>query len=602
LTPEALYLGCVLACALVLFYTGWLRTDVTALLVMLSLMVPWRPGSEGELSSILTAQQAFSGFGSPALIMVASMFVLSEAMVRTGGAQLLGGAILDAGARSEIWLQITVLTVVTLFSSVINDTTTVLIWMPVILAVCRQKGHSPSRILLPLAYASLLGGQWTLIGTRSNIVVSDYLHQRTGQGLGFFEFTPIAVAVWIGTMCYFLLIGRRHLPSTEAQPSLAERYEVTEYLTEIMAAPGSALTGRTLGELDLPGRHDVTVLAIIRGGEHLPPSPWLKLYEGDVFVVQGVISKITEMLQRPDFQVREELKVGDKTLRSVDLRMVEALVAPNSDLEGTTLERLDFHHRYGLSVLAIGRQGRPLHGRPLEQELRFGDSLLLVGHEQEIRRLRWNPNFLLLESRTLPVVGRVKPLLTVGLMVMIAVCAATKLLAPAVVIPLAAMIAVLAGCVGMRQAYEAIDWMAIVVVGAMIPYGVALEETGTARLLAASVTEVFRPFGSQALFAAVLFVTVALTQLIENAAVAIIFSPVALELALSAGANPKPFLLGIAICVSSAFMTPVAHESTILVMGPGRYEFRHYLKLGTPFALLTWLITTLLLPLIYPLH
>ncbi len=598
---ETLFLAIVLGLALVSFYFQWLRTDVTALLVMLALLVPWRATTDG-LRGVLTPTEAFHGFGSPALLMVAAMFVLSAAMVRTGAAQLLGSRILAAGAASELRFQLTVLLVITLFSAVINDTTTVLVWMPLVMAVCRERGYPPGRVLILLAYASLLGGQWTLIGTRSNVILSDYLRSRTGEELAFFSFTPVAAAVWLVCAAWFLLVGRHCLPKGRQESSLEGRYEVAEFLTETMAAAGSALVGRTLAELDFAGHHDVTVLQVIRGKEFLPPSAWLRIQADDVLVIQGRITSITDLLTRPGLKVREELKIDDKTLRSADLRMVEAILPPNSELERRSLRQLDFHHQYGVSPLAISRRGRSLRDRPLAEPLRAGDSLLLVGHEHEIQRLRSNPDLLLLESRQLPVVGRTRAFLVLGLMLAMVLCCATGLLPPAVAIPFAAMAAILTGCVGIRAAYETIDLQALVIVGAMIPFGEALQKTGSAQLLAEHVASSVGTDSPWLLLLALLLLSVVMTQLIENAAVAVILSPIAYELAVSSGADPLPFLLGVAICVSTAFMTPMAHESTILVMGPGRYRFRDYLVMGTPYAVLTWLVTAVVVPLLYPLR
>jgi di/tricarboxylate transporter len=600
-TAESIYLTVVLGLALVSFYLQRLRPDVTALLVMLSLIVPWRATPDG-LRGILEPTAAFHGFGSQALIMVAAMFVLSAAMVRTGAAQLLGGRILAAGARTELGFQLTVLLVVTLFSAFINDTTTVLVWMPLVMAICRERGYSPSRILLVLAFSSLLGGQWTLIGTRSNVILSDYLRARIGEGLGFFAFTPVAAAVWVACALWFAAVGRRLLPRGGRQETLESRYEVAEFLTETMAQPGSELVGRTLAELDLAGRNEVAVLQVIRGREFLPPSQWLRIQAGDVLVIQGRITAITELLARRGMQVREELRLDDKTLRSADLRMAEAILAPGSEFELRSLKDLDFHRRYGVSPLAISRAGRSLRDRPLAEPLRAGDSLLLVGHEAEIQRLRYNPNLMLLESRPLPTVGRGRAFVVLALMLAMVIASATGLLAPAVAIPAAAIAAVLTGCVGMRNAYEALDLPALVIVGAMIPCGEALASTGTAWWLAEVAAGSIAGSSPELLLAALLLATVLLTQLIENAAVAVILAPLAFELAQAAGARPEPFLLGVAICVSAAFMTPVAHESTILVMGPGRYRFADYLRFGVPFALLTWLVTAVVVPWWWPLR
>jgi len=600
MTQEAIYLAAVLGVALVSFYTQWLRTDLTALLVMVSLLVPWRPTPEG-LRAILEPEQAFHGFGSSALIMVAALFVLSTAMVRTGAAEIVGRPVLGAGAKSELRFQMTILGVVTLFSAVINDTTTVLVWMPLVMAVCRERGYAPSRVLLLVAFASLLGGQWTLIGTRSNVILSDYLRDRTGRGLGFFEFTPIAVAIWVACAAWFGLVGRRMLRRGEAGVTLESRYEVAEFLTETMAAPGSELVGKALTDLDVVQKNEVTVLQVVRGKRFLPPAPWLRIEAGDVLVIQGRVDAIAEVVASPGMTAREELKIDDKTLRSADLRIVEAILPPDSQFEGRSLRQLDFHRQYGVSPLAISRAGRSLRERPLSLPLRAGDSLLLIGHEAEIERLRQNRNLMLLESRPLPTIGRAKATIVLVTMAAMVIVSATGLLAPAVAIPMAALLVIVTGCIGMRTAYEALNLEALVIVGAMIPYGTALQTTGTAELLAKSIAGSVAAESQFLLFATLMLLAIALTQLIENAAVAVIVSPIAYELAIASGADPRPFLLGVAICVSTAFMTPMAHESTILVMGPGRYRFRDYLTCGAPFAFLTWLVTIAVLPLLHPL-
>ena len=601
LTLEALYLAVVLAAALVLFYTAWIRLDLTALLVMVALVLPWRPGDDGRLHGILDPYQGFAGFGSPAVIMLAGMFVLSAAMVRTGAAPLMGERILRAGSGSLWRLQLTVLVSVCLFSSVVSNTTTVLIGLPLVLSICKERGYPPEKLLMPLAFASLLGGQWTLIGTRSNILLSDYLQSQTGTGLGFFQFTPVAAVILVVSLAFFFTVGRRLLPAGKAKTSLAERYDVTEYLTEVMANPGSDMVGRTLAQLALQEKHDVTILQVIRGDEYRPPTPWLKIQAGDVFVVQGQISRITSLLEKGGVSFKEEMRLGDKTLRSVDLVMIEAVVAPRSELEGRRLDEVDLRERYGLSVLAIGRRGQRLEGRPQTQELRFGDALLLVAHRAEIDHLRKDPNLVLVDTRSMPFTGRTKALWVVGLVGMIAATSASGRLEPAFVIPLAAVLAIVTRCVSMREAYEAIDWRTLVVVGGMIPFGTALSVTGTDMALANAVIETFHGAGPQMLLAGTCALVLLMTQLIGNAAVAVIFAPICFSLANASGSNPVPFLLGAAICASASFMTPVAHESTILVMGPGGYSFRDYTRLGTPLAILTWAVTVFVLPLIYPL-
>jgi di/tricarboxylate transporter len=254
-----------------------------------------------------------------------------------------------------------------------------------------------------------------------------------------------------------------------------------------------------------------------------------------------------------------------------------------------------------MSVLAIGRRGHRLEGRPQAQELHFGDSLLLVAHQAELDHLREDPNLVLVDTRSMPFIGRTKALWVVGLVAMIAATAASGLLEPAFVIPLAAVLAIVTRCVNMREAYEAIDWRTLVVVGGMIPFGTALSVTGTDTALAKAVIDTFHGAGPTVLLGGACAMVLIMTQLIGNAAVAVIFAPVCYSLATASGSDPVPFLLGGAICASASFMSPVAHESNILVMAPGGYAFKDYTRLGTPLAMISWAITVFVLPLIYPL-
>src|ERR1043166_995210 len=376
---EYLALGLILAVALYLFWTQKVRTDMTALLVTLGLILPWPHPPEWKWQSILTYQEGFSGFGSVAVVMVVAMFVFGAAIVRTGAAEFLGTSLFRACARHELLLQMAVLFVTTLVSMFINDTTVVLIFLPLIAGVCKERNLSPSRYLLLAAYGSLLGGQWTLIGTRSNIVVNDYLRQKTGEGFGFFGLTPIAAVVFAACALYFLLWGRKFLPKGETYQS-EEDTLAREYLTEVLVTPQSATVGKTLDELHWTKRNDLSVIDVIRDKKRLRATDAIRLRAGDVLIMQGPIPTIGELLKSPDFKLKEEQKMDSQTLHSVDLVTVEAFLAPDSGYEGSTLEQMDFSREYGFTVMGISRHGKTIHERPTATPLEFGDSLLLLGH------------------------------------------------------------------------------------------------------------------------------------------------------------------------------------------------------------------------------
>ena len=563
---------------------------------MLTLALPW-PRPDGKWSAILSPQEAYTGFGSVAVIMVAAMFVFGAAMVRTGAAEMIGGRLFRACAHDEFLFQAAVMSVATAFSMFINETTVVLVFLPVILGVCKERNLSPSRYLLCAAYGAALGGQWTLIGTRSSIIVSDFLHQRTGHGIGFFDFTPIAAPVFVGCAIYFFLFGRRFLPKAELQS--LEQELGKEYLTEVMVTPQSTTVGLTLDQLDWAKRQDITIVGVIREGERMPPNGWMKLHPGDALIMQGAVPTIGSLLKSPGFQFMEEVKIGEKTLRSLDLITVEALLSPNSRYTGRTMQQTNFGRDYGFSVLGISRHGQTIHERPSATRLEYGDSLLLLGHNSNLERLERNPNLIVLSQRHFPTSGKWQATIMMLLLGGIILTAVTGVLTPALSVPLAAIAALLLGCVKVNDTYKSVNWQAVATVGGMMSLGLALEKTGAAGALAHLIVTNLEWAGPNVILCALLALTVAMTQLIENAAIAIILSPIAYQIARESHADPKSFMIGLAICISTSFCTPVAHETTMLVMGPGRYRFKHYLAIGSGMAVIAWLITTFVTPMIW---
>ena len=597
---EYTVLSLILCSALYLFWSGRLRTDLTALLVMLSLIIPW-PHADGRWRGILTYKEGFSGFGSAAVIMVAAMFVVGAAIVRTGLVELLGGRIFRACARSELLLQFVILSLATFVSMFVNDTTVVLIFMPMIVALCKERNLSPSRYLLCVAYGSLLGGQWTLVGTRSNIIISEYLLEKSGKGIGFFDFTAVAAAVFFGCAVYFLLAGRRLLPRAGDAKS-SEDAMARNYLTEVTVTETSRAIGKAIGEWRWGKRADVSILEVIRGSERIPAYPELRIHNGDVLIINGPASTIAELLKTSDFTLKQELEIGEKTLRNMDLITLEALIAPTSAYAGSKLEETDLGSELGFSVMGIARHGGRTHERPMATPLRYGDSLLLLGHISGVKRLEQNPNLILLEQRMFPPLDKRKAFLVLLLLLGIIGTAISGLLSPAISIPLAAMLAILFRFVRFQELYHLVDWPSVVTIAGMIPFGIALEKSGAASTIALAIVHTFTSYGPRIILGVILLLTIVLTQLIENAAVAILLAPIAYRISLEDGLDPKPFLVGLAICVSAAFCSPVAHESTILVMGPGQYRFKHYLQIGGAMAGLTWILSAWLTPLIWPFH
>lgn len=590
---ERLLLGVILAVAIYFFWSQKLRADLVAAMVMLALIFPW-PRADGEWHGILTPQEGFSGFGSAAVIMVTAMFIFGGALVKTGAAEFLAMRLFKAAGGKEWTLQVAILGATVLTSMFVNDTAVVLVFLPLIMSICRERKLSPSRYLMGAAYGSLLGGQWTLIATRSNLIISDYFRQRTGVGFGFFDFTPIAAVIFAVAALYFVIVGRRFLPDSARPTGDNER----EYLSEVLVSSESKAIGKTTAELDWSTREDLEIVEILRSQQRLSLREPLRA--GDLFILRGAAASVGELLKSADFQLKEEIEMDEETLQSVDLVTVEGILAPNSRYVGRALSELDFKRTYGFTVLGLSRHGRTVLKRPMHTPLAFGDSLLFLGRVDGLTRLRANSNLLLLTEQSFPALGKQKALVILFLLAAVIGLAVTNTVSPVITVPLAAFLAIALGCIRIGDAYNAVDWPSIVTVAAMIPYGLALEKTKTASDIARFTVQTFSDLGPVAVLGAVLLLAVILTQLIENAAVAIILAPLFYSVAEGFQVAPKPFLVGLAICVSAGFCTPFAHESTILVMGPGHYQFKHYLKIGAALALITWLFALVLTPLIWP--
>jgi di/tricarboxylate transporter len=323
------------------------------------------------------------------------------------------------------------------------------------------------------------------------------------------------------------------------------------------------------------------------------------LHPGDALIVQGAVPTIGSLLKSPDFHFMEEVKIGEKALRSLDLITVEALLSPNSRYTGRTMQETNFGRDYGFSMLGISRHGQTIQDRPSATRLEYGDSLLLLGHNSNLERLERNPNLIVLSQQHFPTAGKRQAIITMLLLGGIISTAITGTLTPALSIPIAAAAVLLLGCIKVTDTYKSVDWPAVATVGGMISFGFGLEKTGAAAGLAHSIVVNLQWAGPNLILGALLLFTVTLTQIIENAAVAIILAPIAYQIALESHTDPKPFMVGLAVCISTSFCTPVAHETTMLVMGPGRYRFKHYLSMGSGMAIVAWLIASYVTPLIW---
>lgn len=598
MTAENYLLLGILTVSLLLFISERLRVDLVALLTMLAL----------TLSGLLSPEEAFSGFSNPAVITVLAIFIVSGGVVRSGLADRAGTFITRVAGRRYLPLLLLIMLITGVMSAFMNNVGAVAILLPAVVSVATQADIPPSRLLIPLAWASLAGGNMTLIGSPPNILANSILADYAIPPLAFFDFLPIGAVVLGTAILYMLLIGWRLLPDYGTRQTLAVDYHLDDFLAELRILQDSPLRGKLLVEANLGRHYDVQVVHIYAADGHtLFANSGRRLSAGDILLVQGAPHKLTRlcheqvlvMLTRRTVQDLEQ--VGK---RQGGLDMAEVVVSPKSILQGKNLRQVDFRVQYGLTVLSIRRQDNQFVHHLVDETLQAGDVLLVEGPKARLLAIAHDPNLLLLSAPEEADTDRKhdKAPLVLAIIAVVLLSAITEWVHIGVAMLGGALLMVLFGVLSMDEAIAAIDWKSIFLVAGMLPMGVAMQKTGTALLLAQPVAGYLGQFGPLVVLMGLYVITVLLTASISNAAVAVLMVPIALDVAHTLAASPYPFVLAVVMAASNAFLMPIGHQSNIIVMGPGGYRFSDYTRAGVGLVLVMMVVVSLVLPRLWPLY
>jgi di/tricarboxylate transporter len=577
----------IIALAVVLFVWDRFSVDTVAILVMTAFM----------LTGILSPAEGFSGFSNPATLTVGAMFVLSAAVFQSGILNRLGDFLLAAGRRSFSLCLLAIMLVSGGLSAFINDTAVVALLMPVVIQVARDADISPSRLLMPLSFGALLGGVCTLIGTSTNILVSGILSDQGLDPIGMFEMTPAGIWFLLAGVVY-ILAASRFLPSHKVNQPVQEAFEMDRYLAEIKLLPSARSVGHTIADSPLIRDLDVEILQLIREDGALAfPMSYTELRSGDTLKVRCNRQKLESLATRQGILVKGDL--GE--LEATGAKLYEMLVVPNSPFIGKSLAEIQFRETYrGASVLAIRGRKTIIHDRIGRTELNEGDILLVRAEARVLPRLRDAGVLLILsETRGGQIhYGRAAFTLTV----VFAVMASAALGFLPIVLSAAAGVVLLigAGMIRPEEAYKAIEWKVLFMLAGVLSMGTALQKTGAAALLSAGVTEALGEFGPRAVLSFFFALTFLLTNVMSNNATAALLVPIAIVSAETMGVSVRPFIMAVTFGASLSFMTPIGYQTNTMILVPGNYTFRDFLRIGTPLNLLLWLLATWLLPLIYP--
>ena len=580
----------ILFIMLVLFVTGRIRYDLVAVLGLVAV----------TLVGAVSPEEAFSGFGHPAVITVAAVLIISRGLLNSG---LVDGIVrLVSGVGDNLLAQIAVLTtLVAICSAFINNVGALALFMPVALRISSRSGTPASALLMPLAFGSLLGGLTTLIGTPPNIIIATFRTEAALEPFRMFDFAPVGGLVALAGLAFLILLGWRLVPRRRSSPSSEDLFEIGEYLTELSVPEDSPLAGKPLGEME-NADHDINILAIIRGDRRLPaPSPRRLLREGDILVVRADTDGLKHLTEEQGFAMAEAGELDAESLGSDEVVVIEVVVSPSSRSEGKTAKGLNLRRRYGVNLLGISREGSGLRGRLNTARLRPGDVLLLQGGRDLLPEILPELGFLPLAPRDLRFGTPRRLLLGGGIFAVALVAAALGLVPSGIALVAAALIMTLGGLIAPRELYESVDWSIIVLLGAMIPVSAALENTGGADLIADSLLAVSAGAPPPITLTILLVGTMFLSDLVNNAAATVLVAPIALGVAAGMGASPDPFLMAVAVGASCAFLTPIGHQSNTLVMGPGGYRFGDYWRMGLPLEVIIVLVAIPALLWIWPL-
>ena len=615
MTGEQLIVFGVLAATLVLFVWNRWRYDLVAHGALLAC----------ALTGVVPADEVFAGIGHPAVISVAAVLVLSRGLLNAGVVDSVARRLMQVGDRP--WAQVAALTgIVALSSGFMNNVGALALFMPVAIWMSRQSGRSPSYLLMPLAFGSLLGGTLTLIGTPPNLIIAGYRAEAGEAPFGMFAFLPVGAAVTVAGVLFIALLGWRLVPRRQEQEGNGDLFEISAYLTEVRVPEGCKYAGRTLHALinAVKDEADVQVIALVRGDERQRmPSTYEVLREGDILLVEADSDSLKALLDvtgvelaanvdEHDDEAREERDATEQAVeqekarkshksRHGELTLAEAIISPGSILVGTTASGLDLRERHGVNVLAVARQGQRLRQRLGKIRFATGDILLLQTREDALQSTLNNLGCLPLASRGLSITTPRNVLLASAVFAITLATIAFGLLPAATALVTGALVMILVGLIPVGRIYESIDMPVIVLVAAMLPVGQALETSGGSQLIADALLSVGQSLPAAATLALLMVAVMLISNVVNNAAAAVLAAPVAISLARGMDASVDPFLMAVAIGASCAFLTPIGHQSNTLVMAPGGYRFGDYWRLGLPLSILVVLCAVPTILWIWPL-
>jgi len=581
--------GIITVAAMGLFISGRIRVDVIALCVLVVLFV----------LRLISAEQVLYGFANQATITIAAMFVLSAGLARTGLVDWAARHLDRLAGKTEFRLIFVLCLTIAGLSAFIINTATVAIFIPVAMVLAKNRKISSSRVLMPLSFASQFGGVCTLIGTSTNLIVNSIAVSKGMPPFGFFEFLPLGLAMVVAGTAYLVLAGRWLLPVRKGEAEQVDKYLLADYLAEMQVNPKSPLVGQTWEKSRISGETNVELVNLLRGVKAVSRPARASIKDKDILLLHGNIEQIMDMEAKYGLSLLKNARVRDQELSSHNMKLTEALIPPKSNLIGVTLQTSAFFRRYKATILAIQRRGRVLRERLANIRLASGDTLLIQGHKDDISRLMKSPNVIITNELTELYLRKDRAFLAILVLLIVVVLTTLNIIPILLAAIIGAVGMVVTRCLTIDEAYNAIDWKIIILLGGILPLGLALENSGAALWLTDNVLQPLSGYGPVLILALIYLITTLLTQAMSNNAAAAILAPIAVTTAFSLHVDPRPFLIAITFAASTSFATPIGYQTNTMVYSPGGYRFTDFTRVGGPLNLIFWGIAVLLIPAIW---
>lgn len=577
----------LLIIAVILFATDKFSVDLitVGLLIVLTTL------------GILTPAEAFRGFGSDFIIMLASIFVVGGAMQKAGILDIIGEKFIKIPKKKIRWLPTYMMSTVSITSAFMNNTTVTAMFISPVVSMCRKLRISPSKMLMPLAFASILGGTCTVIGTSTNIAVNAYLGKHGYPVFGMFDFAPIGVILVITGILFMATIGIRMLPGRK-EPNMVKELEQKHYFTEVLVKPDSKMVNQKVRDTIL-SQVGFQILYIIRDKQSTIANGYTTIEANDILLVEGNMEELLRIRKANGLEIYSE-SMSSPDMQTDDIKIVEIFVTPSNDFIGQTIREAQFKRRFGLLVMAINREGQTLSDKIGDIVIKIGDRLLIQGPAVNINFRRERGDFTILQEYNFGgVKNKRNAILSVSFFVGALVLSSFEIIPLSIAFMLAAFLCVLFKCIKTEEAYQKIEWHLLVLIGGMSSFGIAMDKTGTANFLANHIIDLFGGIGPTAVLSAFALLTIFLTQPMSNAAAAMVVLPVALQAAETLQVNPLTFALTVMLSASVSLITPF-EPSCILVYGPGNYKFVDFFKTGMLLTIILTVIIIATVPYFYP--